>query len=424
MHHLRIMMDEIFGEENFLGQVSVMVNPKGRGLKGEDFAKTHEYLISYQGAERDETIGKEKSDDKVEKEYKEFDEEGNRYRALELRNTHKEFGKHNRKNLFYPFYVNDELLISLEPLKGYEVVYPVWENGFEGCWTWDSAKALRDYDLLVARIVNGKKKIYRKSYPTSQDGKRVKQKIKTIWQDKAFFTEKGKSDLLEVLPNCTFEFPKPVELVKEIISMFPPENLIVLDSFAGAGTTGQATVELNHMDGENRKFILVEMENYANTTTAERVRRVIDGVPNAKDEALKNGLGGSFTYCELGEEFDVEKMLDGESLPSYAALAAYVFYTVTGQSLDKDAAPSANFFIGETDLYDVYLIYKDDISYLRSNESALNQDKLDSIAAHNPDSKKQKVVFASAKYMSQDALKPHNIVFCQIPYAIHKIAGN
>jgi adenine-specific DNA-methyltransferase len=147
-------------------------------------------------------------------------------------------------------------------------------------------------------------------------------------------------------------------------------------------------------------------------------------VPSAKDEALKNGLGGSFTYCKLGDEFDVEKMLDGESLPDYSALASYVFYTVTGQSLDKDATPSANFFIGETDLYDVYLIYKDDISYLRSNESALNQDKLDIIAAHNPDSKKQKVVFASAKYMSQDALKPHNIVFCQIPYAIHKIAGN
>lgn len=424
MHRLRLLMDEIFGDENFLGQISVMVNPKGRGLKGEDFAKTHEYLIAYQGTQRKENIGKEKSDEKVEKEYREIDDEGQRYRALELRNTHREFGKHNRANLYYPFYVNDDLEISLDAKQGYEPIYPIWDDGYEGCWTWDSAKAARDMDILLARKVNGKKKIYRKSYPTNVDGKRVKQKIKTIWLDKVFFTEKGRADLQEVLPDSSFEFPKPVELIKEVVSLFPAEDLIVLDSFAGAGTTGQAVTELNYMDGEKRKFIMVEMGTYANDITAERVRRIIDGVPSAQDDSLKKGLNGSFTFCELGEAFDIDKILSGESLPSHSALASYVFYTVTGQALNSEAKPSANYFIGESEQYDVYLIYKDDISYLRSNDSALNQDKLDIIAAHNPKSKKQKVVFATAKYMSQDALKPHNIVFCQIPYAIHKIAGN
>ena len=75
-----------------------------------------------------------------------------------------------------------------------------------------------------------------------------------------------------------------------------------MDSFAGSGTTAQAVLALNKEDGGNRKFILVECEDYADTITAERVRRVINGVPKAKDENLKSGLGGSFTYCTLGDE--------------------------------------------------------------------------------------------------------------------------
>jgi adenine-specific DNA-methyltransferase len=283
MHRLRILLDDIFGEENFLGQISVLVNPKGRGLKDSDFAKTHEYLISYQGSKRKENIGKTKDDEKVEKEYKEFDADGKRHRTLELRNTHSEFGKNNRENLWYPFYVDKNLNISLEPQKGFEAVFPVWDDGFEGCWTWDQAKAKRDLHLIVAKVVKGNKKIYRMSYPDNKEGERVKQKIKTIWKDPLFFTEQGKADVEQAIPGCSFDTPKPVELIKEIISFYPPENLIVLDSFAGSGTTAQAVLSLNYIDGENRKFILVECEDYADSITAERIKRVIKGIPSAND---------------------------------------------------------------------------------------------------------------------------------------------
>lgn len=219
----------------------------------------------------------------------------------------------------------------------------------------------------------------------------------------------------------TFDYPKPVSLIKRMIYMAADTGDIILDSFAGSGTTAHAVLELNKEDGGNRKFILVEMEDYADSVTAERVRRVINGVPAAKDEKLKAGLGGSFAFCELGKEISIEKIITGESLPDYGALAKYVFYTATGKSLDGEAKEKLDYFVGETDLYEVYLIYKPDIAFLRSNDSALNDTKLKAIAARN--SKKEKLVFATAKYMGQKELSTQKITFCQLPYAIHKVVG-
>jgi adenine-specific DNA-methyltransferase len=234
----------------------------------------------------------------------------------------------------------------------------------------------------------------------------------------------GAYEVRTIFPERTkaFDTPKTISIIKQLLSFATSANSVILDSFAGSGTTAHAVQSLNKEDGGNRKFILVECEDYADTVTAERMRRVINGVPSAKDESLKSGLGGSFTFCEIGEAFDIEKILTGENLPNYNALAQYVFYTATGESLSKDIKTQSDYFVGETDLFEIYLIYKNDLSYLRSNESALNQEKLDKIAKR--ESTKQKVIFATAKYMSQSELTDHKITFCQIPYAIHKIAGN
>ena len=120
------------------------------------------------------------------------------------------------------------------------------------------------------------------------------------------------------------------------------KNAIVLDSFAGSGTTAHAVLDLNKEDSGNRKFILIECEDYADTITAERVRRVINGVPEARDAALQEGLGGSFTYCTLGKPIEVETMLTGEALPSYAALAANLLYTTAGVSVGADTVEARN----------------------------------------------------------------------------------
>ena len=96
-------------------------------------------------------------------------------------------------------------------------------------------------------------------------------------------------------------------MLTRIIRLSTDKDSIILDSFTGSGTAAHAVLALNKEDGGNRKFILVECEDYADKITAERVRRVIKGVPNAKDETLKNGLGDSFTYCTLGDEISPEK---------------------------------------------------------------------------------------------------------------------
>lgn len=118
--------------------------------------------------------------------------------------------------------------------------------------------------------------------------------------------------------------------------MLDDKESIVLDSFAGSGTTAHAVLALNQEDGGNRKFILVECEDYAETITAKRVRRVINGIPGAQADALQQGLGGSFTYCILGDPIDVEGMLRGDILPEYSELAAYLLHTATGLSASSD----------------------------------------------------------------------------------------
>ena len=115
--------------------------------------------------------------------------------------------------------------------------------------------------------------------------------------------------------GVVFPNPKPHTLLKRILQIATEPDDLVLDSFAGSGTTAHAVLALNEEDGGNRKFILVECQKYADTITAERVRRVINGVENATSENLRDGLGGSFTYCTLGEPIDEEGMLTAKISP-------------------------------------------------------------------------------------------------------------
>ena len=149
----------------------------------------------------------------------------------------------------------------------------------------------------------------------------------------------------------------------------------------------------------------MECEDYADKITAERVRRVINGVPTAKDESLQNGLGGSFTYCTLGEEISPEKMLTGEHLPDYDTLARHLVYTATGQApATIRKARSKDGLFHETDDRLFYLIYQPDLAFLRSAESALNGDRAERIARQAKTKQKTAVVFATHKFMGQKEL--------------------
>jgi len=259
VENLKKVFDEVFGENNFLFQITLLCNPKGRS-QDKYVANCHEYILGYSKSTLQKgDLNIPKSDEEIAKNYKLKDERG-RYRELELRNTHREFGRHNRRNLYYPFYVSKDGIVSLENQTGYEEVYPNWEDGFEGCWTWGADKANRQLDELVAKKVKGSWKIYRKNYAVGEDGEATKQ-VKSIWVDKKFHTEKGQSafnNLFET-KNKIFQSPKSLDTIQELLLMCSEQDSIILDFFAGSATTGHATYLQNSIDGGNRQIILVQI---------------------------------------------------------------------------------------------------------------------------------------------------------------------
>ena len=219
-----------------------------------------------------------------------------------------------------------------------------------------------------------------------------------------------------------FSTPKPLVLVKQLLRTICNPNDIILDSFAGSGTTAHAVLALNKEDGGNRKFILIECEEYADTITAERIRRVIKGVPDASNEALREGLGGSFTYCTLGKPIEIETMLTGEALPSYSVIAAHLLYTTSGVSVGSDTleAQNSDGLFHSDNKNDYYLLYEPDLEYLRSNAAILKLEGAERIRDASRKNGKKAIVYAAGNYIGQRELTQMGIIFCQLPDALHE----
>ena len=278
---LKLLCDEIFKEENFFSQVIIQSNKRGQTYK--QIAKTHEYLLIYTRSPEAEFNEIDKTDD--DNDLNLLDKIG-AYNVRELRNRNPKFGKHNRPNLFYPIYVNPSIVdkdgfcpISLAYTTDYCVeVYPFNSTGGESCWRW-STKLLSEninsntqFSNVVARAKrDGTFNIYEKYRKTTY-------KAKSIWLETDVITEKGTVELGELGLSERFPFPKPLFLLKKCLQIGTNSNDIILDFFAGSGTTGHAVMKLNAEDGGTRRFILcTNNENgICRDVTYERIRRVID----------------------------------------------------------------------------------------------------------------------------------------------------
>ncbi len=237
----------------------------------------------------------------------------------------------------------------------------------------------------------------------------------------------AKQELKDIMQgeSIIFDSPKPTGLLRRILEIATDKESIILDSFAGSGTTAHAVLDINNEEeGSNRKFILVECEDYADKITAERVRRVIGGVKTAKDANLKKGLGGTFSFFELGDPIEMESILEGKKLPSYEEFARYIFYTATGEEFDSKKINEKKRFIGETKEYEVYLFYKPDIEYLKSTALTLEVAK-----GFGPYKGKKRLVFAPSKYLDlndSELIEKHGIKgieYCQLPFEIYRLKG-
>lgn len=432
-HHLRMLLDEVFGDSNFVA--NIVWQARKSVQNDTDISDAHNHIVVYAKMRRQRN--RRLKEDNADVWYSEtgfamkplpldrskFDNPDNDPRGLWKLDP---FDAPNvRANLTYEIVNPNTGQVHLPP-KG-------------RCWR--TSKEEFERLLSDGRIMFGKNGRGRPMLKVFWEEKWQYGEVETTWwgdgalesfldrgvdQESASewtvygTTTRGSQTLQDIFGETgIFNNPKPVELVKHILRLASDKSSIILDSFAGSGTTAHAVLSMNKEDGGNRKFILVEMEDYADRITAERVRRVIRGVPNAKDKALREGLGGTFSYFELGQAIDPEGLLDAEHLPPYEELARYVFYTATGEQFDRDQVDRLRWYIGSTSKYDIYLVYEPDEERLRA--LALTIDLAESLGPTGPGRKR--LVFAPACYLSEDYLHEYRIEFAQLPYEIYRRRG-
>lgn len=413
-HRLRLLADEIFGEENFVANI-IWQKKYSPANDAKYFSDNHDFVICY---------AKNKSGNGDNGEKTAAWERNLLPRTAEADKLYKYDDQDGRG----PWQSGDLSVKTYSPEYDYPIVNPSTGKEYnppEGrCWITSREQMQVWIDGNRIFFPPGGKSVPRmKRYL-----KEVQQGIVplSIWTyDEVGHTDGARKLIKEIFSDRQqpFDNPKALGLLQRIITIAADKNAIILDSFAGSGTTAHAVLALNKQDGGNRRFILVECEDYADSITAERVRRVSKGVPGARDEDLKNGLGGGFGYYTLGEELNIENLITGKSIPDYDALARHVAYTATGVTLEKIKS-GKDYLFGETGDYCLYMIYRPDLTFLRSAESALTLDLAERIGKTAQQKNKTALVFAPWKFVSQKDLSKQKITFCQLPYAIHRLFGD
>ena len=385
--YLELIMDEIFGSNNRI-DTFIWQNSYGGGAKSHYVVHLHEYVLCF--AKKIEAVGNFElpPDDKMLKYYKyqddKFDIRGP-YRLQPLATTSMD----DRPNLKYPLYY-----------EGHEV-WPAKQ------WLWSKERALtaQANDELVFSEKNGKWTVNYKQYLNSADGTKRKSKPYSIITD--IYTQAGTKAIKEIMGNGkAFDFPKPPELIMYFIQMITDSNDIILDSFAGSGTTAHAVLNMNKADGGNRRFILVEMGDYADTITAERVKRVIDGYGEGKKAV--EGTGGSFSYYELGEPLMCGDVLN-ENV-GIEKIREYVYFTDTKNRLPAPH-PDEPYFMGLHVSSAYYFCYEKDRAV------TLNRELLHTVKTRAA----SYVMYADLCTLSEAELEKYHITFKKIPRDITRL---
>ena len=215
--------------------------------------------------------------------------------------------------------------------------------------------------------------------------------------------EDGKKEIKEIFDSANiFDYPKPSSLIVYLANLICDKNSIILDSFAGSGTTAHAVLELNKKDGGNRKFILVEMEDYAENITAERVRRVIDGYGK---EPKTTACGGDFSFYELGERLLLENGNINENVATNK-IKEYIYFSETKQQYSENSSD----FLGKHNDVAYYFIYKKDEITTLDFEYLANIKKASAY-----------VIYADICVLSNDTMMKYSITFKKIPRDIKRV---
>ena len=251
---------------------------------------------------------------------------------------------------------------------------------------------------------NGKGGIRRKTYLENVEGKPPT----NYWPySETGHTDEAKKELISIFNGKSlFDTPKPPRLIERILQIASDPDSVILDSFAGSGTTAHAVLNMNKADGGNRRFILVEMMDYADSITAERVKRVIDGYGSGRQAV--EGTGGSFSYYELGETLMIGDVLN-ESV-GVDKIREYVYFTDTKSRL-PEAHTDEPYYLG-LHVNNAYYFF-----YEREAVTTLNREFLHTIKTKA----NAYVIYADLCTLSEEELERYHITFKKIPRDITKL---
>lgn len=283
---LKNLLDEIYGSDNRAATLAIQVNPAGQNLKPNAPALSHDYCHVYaKDISKMELILRQLTDEE-KKQYSENDGNGF-YLWDNLRRRGGNSRPEDRNNQWYPLFVDvSQKKVSLDPFPGSKEIWPIDPKGEKRIWRVDPKGAKRDIssgDISVT-IKNGRIEIIKKSW--MPNGK----KPKTLWAESKYSaTTHGTKLLIELLKDNRFSYPKSIYLVSDTLQYWMAEEDIVLDYFAGSGTTAHAVINLNREDGGRRKYILVEMGEYFDTVTKPRIQKVIYSLDADDEKGWKDG---------------------------------------------------------------------------------------------------------------------------------------
>ncbi|GAA7916167.1 site-specific DNA-methyltransferase [Helicobacter pylori] len=361
--YLKVLMDEIFGRENFVSCITHIVKPEGR-MYGQ-VAKTHEYILVY-AKNINNLIFNE-----IEKEGHAFsyvDEKGGfDLQGLENRNF-RAFNGLNIPSLRYGLFIDENqkdsngfMPVFGEYRDGLTEVFPDSRNGFDLVWRWGKEKALKENHSLVG-VFKDRLRVFQKVRSNTT-------RAKSIFWDKSMITQKGTEEVKQIFKTQVFDFPKPEALISRILEVSTNENDLVLDFFAGSGTTCAVAHKMK------RHYIGIEQMDYIETITKERLKKVIEGEQGGISKKCGFKGGGSFVYAELKEvNLEIKRqILNAKS----AGECLKIFNDLNGRFLKRadckiDGIHSEEFH--NLDLNEQKRIY---CALLDSNEDYLNLGDMD-----------------------------------------------
>lgn len=378
--YAKMVLDEVFGSRNFVQQI-VWKNKYGPGAMTKGFGNIHEYIFCYSK---------------------------NPISSIEANLTEEEQAKYKFKDKYYALrggYITQPLATKSKDDRP-NLVYPIVHNGVEilpdkqWIWSKERMQIAIDNDWLQINEKNGKYSVRFKQYLRDEYGMMRKGKPISIMVGP--YNQDGTAEMVEIFGSKKFDNPKPSALVEYLLSMIingkEDKEGIYLDSFAGSGTTAHAVLNLNKRDGGNRKFICIEMEDYAESITAERVKRVIKGYGHTE------GKGGNFDFYALGQPLFLD---DGNlnELVGIEKIRQYIYYSDTKNPLPTAKHKDNSYFLGKQ---------HDTAYYFHYEPNALTT--LDHAFLASMKTKAgQYVIYADNCLLTKEFMVQHHIIFKKIP---------